>query len=273
MDELNRIAVHSVPRSGSTWVGSIFDSHPKVVYKMQPLFSYAFKDRLSPVSDLEEINTFFEELELASDPFLDQLEGKKKNTIPSFSKTEPSTIVYKEVRYHHILKNLLSTDESIKIIGLIRNPFSVISSWLKAPKEFRRELGWRIDEEWRFALKKNLNRPEEFYGYEKWKEVTQLFLHLRKEFPRRFYLLKYEDLLKNTKKEVEKVFSFCNFELTPQTFDFIEKSSSINDADAYSVFKSKKTDDQWKKKLPSYIISEIKDDPDFKDLNMYFKWI
>ena len=37
------ISIHGVPRSGTSWLGQILDSSPKVRYKFQPLFSYAFK--------------------------------------------------------------------------------------------------------------------------------------------------------------------------------------------------------------------------------------
>lgn len=45
-----------------------------------------------------------------------------------FEKNEITHIVYKEVRYHHIIKNLLLKDSSIKIIGIIRNPLATINS-------------------------------------------------------------------------------------------------------------------------------------------------
>ena len=44
---LVKVAIHGVPRSGTTWLGSIFDSSPNVIYRNQPLFSYAFKSYLS----------------------------------------------------------------------------------------------------------------------------------------------------------------------------------------------------------------------------------
>ena len=49
------IAIHSMPRSGSTWLGSIIDSHPHICYKHQPLFSYCLKGYLDETSDYEKI--------------------------------------------------------------------------------------------------------------------------------------------------------------------------------------------------------------------------
>jgi Sulfotransferase domain len=259
---LNRIIIHSVPRSGSTWLGEIFNSNEKTLYKLQPLFSYAFKDRLNENSSKDEIDLFFKELVLKKDNFLDQTDKKEKGVIPTFNKNKPSNfIIYKEVRYHHILRNLLEKDNELKVIGLVRNPLSVINSWLRAPKEFRKELGWSELEEWRFAAKKNLNKPEEFNGFEKWKEVTLLFEELLIEFPDRFYLVKYNELVTNTVQEVKNLFDFCDLNLTEQTLIFINKSSNTDQsAEAYSVFRSKQVDDKWKFQLNPIIIFEIQKD-------------
>lgn len=270
---MKKIALHSVPRSGSTWVGSILDSSPNVNYRFQPLFSYSHKNQLNENSTEKAIKSFFKNINLTNDEFVLQKEAIKNGKVPKFNKFEISHIIYKEVRYHHILKNLLLKGIDIKIIGLLRNPFSVISSWLNAPKEFRKELNWKIDEEWRFAAKKNLNKPEEFNGYNKWKEVAFLFLELQKKYPNRFYLLNYEDLLNNKLEETKKLFEFSELKFTSQTLKFLESSSTKNEEDAYSVFKVKNKDDQWKRQLPSYIIEEIQNDEDFKLLNEKFKWI
>jgi len=259
---LKRIALHSAPRSGSTWLGEILNSNEKTVYKLQPLFSYAFKDRLNENSSKDEIILFFKELALKKDNFLDQTDKKEKGIIPIFNKNKSSNfIIYKEVRYHQILRNLLEKDEDIIVIGLIRNPLSVINSWLRAPKEFKKELGWNELEEWRYAPKKNLDKSEEFNGFEKWKEVTLLFEELQIEFTNRFYLLKYDDLLNNTEHEVNKLFSFCGLELTRQTLSFINKSTNTDrSTEAYSVFRNNQTDDKWKSQLNPKIISDIQKD-------------
>ena len=79
---MQKIAIHSVPRSGSTWLGNIFNSHPNVSFKYQPLFSYAFKDYLGSESDLEKINRFFKEIMKSDDDFINQKEGVEKGIIP-----------------------------------------------------------------------------------------------------------------------------------------------------------------------------------------------
>lgn len=269
-----KIAIHSVPRSGSTWLGKILDSSPHTLYKYQPLFSYALKSFLNKDSAEEEIDSFFKKLSETKNSFLDQKSEKEDGLVPEFQKNEkPIVLVYKEVRYHHILSNLLLKDNEVKVIGLIRNPFSVINSWLNAPKEFKAELGWKIEQEWKFAPSKNQDRPEEYNGYEKWKEVSYLFIQLKEHYPERFYLLSYEDLFQNPLDETLKLFDFAGLELGPQTLDFLKASTSRNDDDPYSVYKLKNRDQDWEKELPEYIIEEIKRDPEFQKLNQIFHWL
>ncbi len=261
-----KIAIHGVPRSGTTWLGSIFDSSTNVAYRFQPLFSYTHKSLLDDKSSKEKINRFFNDILNTNDEFVLQKEAIKKGLVPEFKKENITHIVYKEVRYHHILQNLLDKDPYIKVIGMVRNPKSVIASWYLAPKEFRKE-EWNILEEWEHAKKKNLNRKEEFNGYLKWKEAVLMFLELKKMYPDRFYLLKYDELLKNTYSVTERLFAFCQIELKEQTINFIHESKKIDKSgDAYAVYRKNQTDDKWRTTLPQEIIDEI--DMDLKGTHL-----
>ena len=204
---------------------------------------------------------------------MDQIKPKEKGLIPKFKKEISEILVYKEVRYHYILENLLEKDTEIKVVGIIRNPLSVITSWMQAPREFRVDLGWEIEKEWIEAPSKNLNRKEEYNGYRMWVEVSKLFLFLKEKYPKRFYLLNYDTLIVETEKQVKDLFQFCDISYTDQTEKFIIDSTNKNDSDAYSVFKKKSSDNKWKSVLPSSIKDSIKSDYDFKKLNSIFNWI
>lgn len=256
-DNMQRIALHSVPRSGSSWLGHLIDSCPEVIYKYQPLFSYALKDFLDECSSKARVDEFFSRLATTEDDFMDQKAQIASGKAPNFVKETPRFIAYKEVRYHHILSNLLKVDQDIKIIGLIRNPLSVISSWLKAPKEFKQELGWIALEEWRYAPSKNLNKKEEFNGFEKWKEVALLFESLAQEYPNRFILIEYRSLLEETLSTVTKLFEFLGIPLTKQTLDFITESQTKQIEDAYAVYRKNQRDDKWKIALDPIITEAI----------------
>ncbi len=255
-----RIALHGAPRSGTTWVGEIINSSPNSVYRYQPLFSYAHKDYLTPSSTTEEIDEFYNRLLVCKDEFTTQSKMRSSGKLPNFQKERVTHIAYKEVRYHNIVFNLMRRTDDIKLIALIRNPFSVINSWLKAPREFRTDLGWKIYDEWRHAPKKNMNKPEEFNGYERWKELTNIFLNLKSQFPQRVHIVKYSQILANPLTETRELFQYLGLKYTTQTEEFLIASQKTQNNDPYSVFRSNQTDDEWKQSLEEKIVKEIEID-------------
>lgn len=249
IEKMDTVWIFGVPRSGTSWLGQIFNSHPRVAYRFQPLFSYAFKNRLHETSSSQEIDSFFQELYATQDDFVLQ-----KSL--SFYKESPYThLVLKEARYLNIIRNLIIKKPNIRIVGIVRNPLSVISSWFKAPKEFKPD--WNIFEEWRYAPSKNQNRPEEFFGYEKWKEAVNLFLTYQASYPDNFYLIQYTDLNANTFETIKSVFSFCKLDMHPQTERFLEVSKQRDDHNPYSVFRYQNSDEKWKQFLDSEIVEYI----------------
>lgn len=256
---MNKFAIHGVPRSGSTWVGEIFNSSPSVCYRFQPLFSYALKGFLGESPSTEDVNEFYDELRTNEDEFLNQTTSRKNGKLPTFEKSKVTHVGYKEVRYHHILPSFIRRSKDVKFVLIQRNPFSVINSWLNAPREFRADLGWSRLEEWRYALKKNLNRPEEFNGYEKWKEASLLFHYLSKQYPDRVLILRYNELLNNPVPIVKLAFEFLKLDYTQQTQEFLCGSSKA-DVDAYSVVRSGQIDDKWKAELEPEIVEAISSD-------------
>ena len=52
------VAIHGAPRSGTTWLGQIFNASPRTQYRYQPLFSYRFKGQLQPTSSASEVARF-----------------------------------------------------------------------------------------------------------------------------------------------------------------------------------------------------------------------
>lgn len=251
------VGIHGVPRSGTSWLGQLFNSSPYVAYRFQPLFSYAFKDRLDENSSLEEIDKFFEDILNTTDDFVLQ-RGEKKisKTCPEFHKGNKIThLFYKEVRYHNILRNLLEKKSGIKIVGIVRHPCAVINSWLRAPREFRKE--WDPLNEWRNAPEKNQNRKEEFNGFEKWKEVAEIFMNLKGTFTDQFYLLKYSELNNDPLNTTQKLFEFCNLILEDQTVRFIVESTQVDDEDPYGIYRKKRNDDKWQQELAPVIRDAI----------------
>jgi hypothetical protein len=175
---------------------------------------------------------------------------------PVFQKSVPPThIVFKETRYLHIIENILTECSEVKIIGIVRNPLPVLASWMSAPKEFNPE--WDIHSEWRGAPSKNQNKQEEFYGFDKWKEIAEAFLRFKSQFPLQFLLVTYDELNRAPLDTTNKIFSFCELEVCDQVEEFLLASKSRHDPDPYSVFRAKASDDRWQDVLPDEIAKQI----------------
>ena len=163
----------------------------------------------------------------------------------------------------------VSTD--LKLIGIVRNPLSTIHSWLNAPKEFRKDKGWKSNNEWLNAPSKNKNQKEEFNGYNKWKETALLFEELKKKYPLRFMLVSYSELIKSTDEMVEQLFSFCELEIGKQTNYFLKDSRDKTIKNAYSVYRNKVSDSNWKGDLNQEIVDFITADLGNSVLEKYLK--
>lgn len=232
---MQKIAIHSVPRSGSTWLGEILNSSPNVKYCFQPLFSYKFKDYLDERSPPKDIDNFFSMLGETDDEFVCQNSQRAVGTLPNFEKLNPTHVIYKEVRYHHILENLISKDDGIKLILLVRNPIEVMNSWVNAPKEF--DESWDTEKELLYAEMKNQGGKENFYGLNAWVQTTELFEHLARCYSKRVLLIKYSNLQHNLIQTVEELFDFCDLELNSPTYSFLNETLEKKVSDTYSVFR------------------------------------
>lgn len=256
-------ALYGVPRSGTSWLGQILDSCPDVAYRYQPLFSYRFKNRITTEHTKEEIERFFQELyEENEDAFLNQTQQRENGLYPCFQKKSPrpSVLAYKEVRYLYTIPLLLEkfSKENVKIIGIVRNPYDVLESWMNAPSEFKPE--WDIFEEWDFAVRKNEYRPENYYGYYRWKEYVKMNADMQRKYPDAFLGVRYEDLEDNAQDICKKIFSFLHMPFDAQTRDFIQESQSRTNENAYSVYREKKKGRIRKRYLPEEIKEKISRD-------------
>lgn len=275
MDPIYRsvYGIHGVPRSGTSWLAQIINSHPLVKLKFQPLFSYALKDCINETSSIEAIRDFYNMMwHNDSDLLLNMKDPLIHANYPVFSKTEPQEIlVFKQVHHHFILKNLMIKDPDFKLIGILRNPLSVLASWKNAPREFAH--GWNFELEWLDAPMKNKGMKENYFGFEKWKEFSRIVLELENVYPERVYIVDYSRLVSNTLHEVKQLFNFMKIGgLSEHTLKFIEQSTSVNHLDHNSVFKVKSKDDGWKGLIPITIAAEIKHDVELLRINERFHW-
>lgn len=265
------IGIHSNPRSGSTWLAQILNSSPEVRYKYQPLKSRSFSGRINDHSSVEDIYRFYKELYSFEDDYLDQNFQKQEGAVPLIQEKVdfPPNMVVKMVRYHYLVPYLLKNIPEQKIIGIVRNPCAYLNSWRKASKEFLPE--WDFDQEWYFAQSYNRFRSGEYYGFNRWKEVSKLFLEMEKLYPQRFYLIRYEDLVKNSRDRVQELFDFCGLNVGAETLGFLESSQSAIVENDYSVFRGQKDVLSWQKELNPGIIKRVELELSGTELEQFLK--
>jgi hypothetical protein len=253
------IAIAGVPRSGTSWLGQIIDSSPDVVYRFQPIFSYAFKDAVNIDSDRDDYERFFRGIYESTDDFLLQADKRKAGLYPTFEKkSNPEYLAFKTCRYQYLLNKMLQYFGNLKILAIVRHPCGVINSWLKNPKEFPKNANPR--QEWRFGSCRNEGREEEFFGFYKWKEVAQIYLDLQEKYPNQVYIIKYEEMVDNPIGVSHGIFDFVGLDLTEQTEFFLRACHSVHKEGPYAVFKDKFVKERWKSELDPYIVSQITQD-------------
>lgn len=262
------IWINGMPRSGTSWLSQIFDSHPNISFKLSPLFSYAFKDFVDEGSSKQKWLDLFKRVFVSEDDFINQLYRRESGEYPIFIKDELTKLVIKDTRYHNLTDSMLKLFPDIKLIHIVRHPCGAINSWLKAPKEFSQDLN-PLDE-WRTA-KSRKKSIEEFWGFDDWLFLTKQYLKLQEEFPNNVMVVFYEDLVYNIYSESRRMFEFVNLSMKNQTITFLEKSQNSHNVSEYAVFKDKNVATQWKTELHPEIIISIEEELIKNDLTHFFE--
>ena len=83
---MKNVAIFGVPRSGTSWVGQLFNSSPHTAYRYQPIFSYSFEESIDAESSEDDIAAFHQSLFETNDDFVLQKMNLSGNDAPSFPK-------------------------------------------------------------------------------------------------------------------------------------------------------------------------------------------
>jgi SAM-dependent methyltransferase len=258
-DMLHKLAIFGVPRSGTSWLAQMFNSHPDVVMRFQPLFSYAHKNQLDEHATGADIEQFYQDIHAGNDPFAGMTAPHFAAHPKDFQKNaQPTHICFKEAQSLHIIENMLAQCPDLRVMGICRSPMAVLASWMQAPREFSPH--WDIHEEWRSAPGKNNGNKELYFGYDKWKEGMQIFVDLARRYPQQFVLVKYDALLRAPHAVMRNLFDFCGLGWDRQVENFIVQSQSKHDDDPHSVYRIKTHDEAWTSVLPDDIAKTIEQD-------------
>lgn len=258
MKQLPIIYIAGVARSGTSWIGQVFNSSPMVNYLFQPFFAYEFQGRVNEDSSASEFNLLFNEMRQTQTPFLTQQDKVDSGLYPKFTKDITQDIlVFKENRYQYLVPQIVRKIPEAGVLAVVRNPCAVLNSWRKNPKEF--PLGSDFFQEWRHGMCKNTG-PQDCFGYYRWKEAANQYLDLELQYPDRVKVLRYEDAVMNPIAVFQDVFSFFGLPFTTETLNFLSRSVSSHSDDYYSVFKEASVADKWRSEMPHEIVEEIYSD-------------
>ena len=251
---MHTVAIFGCPRSGTSWLGQLFNAHEAVAYRYQPLFSYEFKNWFGRHGvNAASLDSFSDALLNAQSDFVLQ------DLRPP--KVEPLThLVWKEVRYHALMRELAALPGLHKLVYLHRPAVDVLNSWYQAPKEFR--AGQDIHAEYLDAPSKNTD-PCEYNGFNKWKESLALALAVKAELPGKVVLVSYDRLRADPIGQLSALFDEVGLAMTDQVREFIIASTSKHDGDAYSVFRSREAE----LTLPEDIVERLRDDAGAQNLS------
>jgi len=201
------------------------------------------------------VEQFLADICATDDDFICQTSKRAQNIAPIFEKSTPSHLVFKEVRYLHLVSHFLDTVPDSHAVAILRHPCATINSWLKTPREFRSD--WDVLSEWRNAPSKNLGRIEEYYGFERWKWAAGHFLALAQAYPDRFTLVRYENLVELPIATVANLFARCTLVPATQTAEFLCASQAREVEHPDSVFRKPEVKDRWRRELLADISQTI----------------
>jgi hypothetical protein len=262
--------ISGMPRSGTTWLSQIFASAPEVRLKFCPLFSYEFKNALDEHSSGDEWRQLFWDVYNTNSDFLDQEYLRREGLVPTFEDKikDPRHLVIKSTRFHNLVPNIIERTDNVRFVHIVRHPCDCINSWLNNPREFPSDADPLSD--WRYGNCRKTG-PGEFWGFDDWKAVNRQALTLQDSYPERFIILRYEDLVRDTKRGIKKLFQELGMIYGQQTDNFINLASSKHDNNKRSVFKRTSLQPEWLEQLHPSIISSCLAEVEGTELEQFIK--
>lgn len=244
----NLVFIISLPRSGSTMLQHILGAHSKMVASAEPwvLFPASLALQKGMIKSVYDHET----CRIALEDFLSQLEGKEQvyyeainkmasHLYQSFLKDKKESIyIDKTSRYYLILPQLIRIFPEAKFVFLIRNPLATFNSFLTTmvSNDITR-LG--SDEGVRNDL---LN------GYKLINEGIKLYQN-------NCIVVKYEDIIDNPNKEIEKITEYIGVDFEEDMLNYksnigVLKGKLVDPKSIHSHDKPVKDyKEEWKNKL------------------------
>ncbi|HTX87876.1 MAG TPA: sulfotransferase [Bacteroidales bacterium] len=220
------------PRSGTTLLRTLFDAHPNVKIPIEyPFFFYLYaRYRKEGRIRKEEAGVLFEELrtkKVFNRRYFDYMKMDEEaflHSLEAFPGGLSPMDFYKLVNYH---SGSLFDKEEIRWIG-DKNPIYSIypqkllelfpgSRFLCIVRDYRDNF---------VSMRKfEFEALNTFLLAYRWKYVIRLFLKMKKKYPDRFYIIRYEELVSKPEEHVKKLCEYLELPFHQEVLDFYRKSS------------------------------------------------
>lgn len=270
-------AIFGAGRSGTTWLGSIVNSHPQVAYRFEPfhrLKSFDAEVRecgrilneaaISP-QDLQRTYTAL----LKADPLTDK---------PPFFQKEPpakpgkdllwpvarklrlaaplyrlfhtpaagTPLVFKEVTYERCMANMLQ-HTAVPVIYLVRHPCGNVMSDVRGQQEGKMPSGRQTVLASLLAnhnpalLERYQHRLDEMTVVEKtallWRIDLEIGMAAIQQYPQQAMVITYEQICDDAHHYVKTIFDHFQLSYAPQTQQFLNALYDVNGAEKQEINK------------------------------------
>lgn len=248
-----------MPRSGTTWLSQIFESSPHVLMRLSPNYSYPLKNMLNETSSKGDWEEQLRAALYTDDPFMTQNWRREKGELEWIEKTSTDLrlLMIKDTRFHSLYQSGMNLFPKSKCLFVVRNPCGHLNSW-KTSKEFPEEAVF--EDNWRSGACRKSEGPGEYWGFDDWKALTQAFANLEKQEPNRYKVFRYEDLVADPSGVTKILFDFIGQNLHSDVASFLSRSHAVHDPNVFSVFRSPKVAERWRKEFPEAIARKIYDE-------------
>jgi len=234
MIDIKHTSLHfilSTGRTGSTLLSSMLNMHPEIISVSEEPFAYNLYPKYKDVTNWDDatISRFCYDFYLFSEGKLEPQFGKSDDLIslltdhrsiltgelaiklayfaffPNKDKSQVTTIVDKELKFHYFLDDVAAYYPQSKFIILLRDPRdNVLIKLKRAVKKKKRESVLFFAKTWNYEYAKL---------YEKIKGIS----------PDRYIRVKYEDLVSAPEETLKRISDFLNVPYTPGMLEYDQK--------------------------------------------------